>query len=72
MSRIISPTGNVYELTIDNGKIVRIDLPNGGVLRYEYDENHNLVRFIDAEGKIITYTHNEQGLIRSFYQGARK
>ncbi|MCL2354459.1 MAG: DNRLRE domain-containing protein [Oscillospiraceae bacterium] len=70
INRLISPTGRAYEIEITDGRITAITLPNGGVLNYEYDENNNLVKFIDAEGKVITYTYNEEGLMRSFYQGA--
>ena len=63
ISKIISPTGKVYKFTIQNGKIVKIELPNRGILQYEYDENSNLVKFINAEGNTESYQYNEKNMI---------
>lgn len=61
ISKITSPTGKVYNFTIQDGKISKIELPNKGILQYEYDEKSNLVKFIDAEGNAEQYQYNDKG-----------
>ena len=60
ISKIISPTGKTYKITMQNGKISKIELPNNAILQYEYDENSNLVKFINAEGNAETYQYNDK------------
>ena len=60
ISKIISPTGKTYKFTIQDGKITKIELPNKGLLQYEYDENSNLVKFINAEGNSESYKYDEK------------
>lgn len=70
ISKIVSPTGKVYDITMDNtGKITKITLPNGGILQYEYDANNNLVKYTNAEGRTETYQYDENYKMTSWVDG---
>ena len=43
------------------GKQEQVTLPNGGIVRYEYDPLMRLIRQTDPEGRTITLSYDPNG-----------
>lgn len=67
LTGITSPSGKYYGITMDtDAKITRIDLPNKGVLLYDYDKQNHLVSVTNAEKQTRCYYYDDNHRMLSY------
>jgi YD repeat-containing protein len=59
LAGITTGSGRNYVFTLNADNLVTsVTLPNGGVLRYEYDAQGFMTAFVNADNDRVTYTYN--------------
>lgn len=68
LEAILTPSGKEFPVTMDEeGKILEIGLPDGGVITYEYDGEDNLVSVTNPEGDTRRYEYDEEHRMTAWY-----
>lgn len=55
--------GATTNYTWDNGKLVRIEYPDGSTNKFTYNQYGQMLTFTDAEGHTTTHSYNAEGLL---------